>query len=141
MPISGGAALTAFNVWNYRAGFEELCEDQAVVTGGVGNWGAWVQMVAVSLADIFGLIISGPHENPNVDFMAVQAQVGIGAPAAEAAVAQSGLAGIDGNEDWAHGGLIHIPTYIPAGSRICIRTKNETQNNETANYNVVGVTQ
>ncbi len=126
---SSGAVLNAADVWSFLNSRVELLEDGVLQTGNIGIFGAWDQLVAASLADIYYLVIGSHEPSAGAGWII---EIGIGAGGSEVTKFESGIGSL--NEGWCGG-----PCYIPAGSRIAARVKNETGNAATMRFNIVGM--
>jgi len=138
MPFGYVVPFDPETVWSFLQGDEEVCIDTAVVTGNIGIWGAWTQLVAATTEDIYWYRVDY-HEPNNAGTEGISYQLGIGAAAAEEAVAGGSMGNHDGTEDVGWGGDAG-PCYIPAGSRVTMRLRNETANAVTLRVNCRGRT-
>jgi len=141
MPISGGSAISPREIHAFLQDYEQLCIDQVVQSGAIDAWGAWIQLTAATVADIYGIHIAQSEYTVLGAHQASQIQIGIGAALAEVDVWQQGGNEHDNADDIGTfpGGF--VPLFIPAGTRVSLRVMSRTVGNWNTRFCVNGLTE
>jgi len=115
----GGAAVSASDIWALMQNQEVIGEDVAVQSGNINVWGSWTQLVAATTKDIYFVSVSIGEIDDAAKFM--QVELAIGAALSEVPIGGYG-AYYDETDDIGGNTGKAWPVYIPAGSRVSIRT-------------------